>query len=243
MLSSFGAPLNVAVAGSNGGIGQALHSALATAPNVAHAFALSRAAGNGPEDVYLDIEDEASIAAAAGKLAERVQAIDLVIVATGILHDGTDMQPEKALRMLDPAALERAFRVNATGPALVAKHFLPLLPRDEKAAFAALSARVGSIADNGLGGWYAYRASKAALNMLIRNMSIELARRHPMALCVGLHPGTVDTRLSAPFQRSASEGKLFTPARAAGHLLDVLDRLGPADSGGVFAWDGQRIPE
>jgi NAD(P)-dependent dehydrogenase (short-subunit alcohol dehydrogenase family) len=243
MLSSFGAPLNVAVAGSNGGIGQALHSALATAPNVAHAFALSRAAGNGPEDVYLDIEDEASIAAAAQNLAERVQAIDLVVVATGILHDGTDMQPEKALRMLDPAALERAFRVNATGPALVAKHFLPLLPRDRKAAFAALSARVGSISDNGLGGWYAYRASKSALNMLIRNMSIELARRHPMAMCVGLHPGTVDTRLSAPFQRGVSGEKLFTPVRAAGHLIDVLDRLDAADTGGIFAWDGQRIPE
>ncbi len=112
MLSSFGAPLNVAVAGSNGGIGQALHSALATAPNVAHAFALSRAAGNGPEDVYLDIEDEASIAAAAQNLAERVQAIDLVVVATGILHDGTDMQPEKALRMLDPAAPVRPCRID-----------------------------------------------------------------------------------------------------------------------------------
>ncbi len=243
MLSSFGAPLNVAVVGSNGGIGQALHSALATAPDVAHAFALSRAPGDGPDDLYLDIEDEGSIIAAAGEIKELASNLDLVIVATGVLHDGADMQPEKALRTLDPAGIERAFRVNATGPALVAKHFLPLLPRDHKAAFAALSARVASISDNGLGGWYAYRASKAALNMLIRNMSIELARRHPMALCVGLHPGTVDTRLSAPFQRGVSEGKLFTPARSAGHLLDVLDRLGPADTGGVFAWDGQRIAE
>jgi len=243
MLSSFGAMLNVAIVGSNGGIGEALYSALAASPDVAHAFSLSRMPGKGPDVIYLDIEDEASIAAAAREIAGRVSNLDLVIVATGILHYGTDMQPEKALRMLDPAAFERAFRVNATGPALVAKHFLPLLPCDRKAAFAALSARVGSISDNGLGGWYAYRASKAALNMLIRNMSIELARRHPMALCVGLHPGTVDTRLSAPFQRGLSEEKLFTPARAAGDLLDVLDRLDAADTGGVFAWDGQRIPE
>ena len=110
------------------------------------------------------------------------------------------------------------------------------------AVFAALSARVGSIQDNQLGGWHAYRASKAALNMLLKTLSIELARRNPTALCVGLHPGTVDTRLSEPFQRGVPEGKLFSPRRSARCLLNVLDRLSPEQSGQVFAWDGQPIP-
>ena len=144
--------------------------------------------------------------------------------------------------MLTGAAMETAFRRNATGPALVAKHFLPLLARDRKAAFAALSARVGSIEDNRLGGWYAYRASKAALNMLIRTLSIELARSHRHALCVGLHPGTVDTALSKPFQSGVPPEKLFPPAQSARHLLAVLDRLTAEDSGSVYAWDGRRIP-
>jgi NAD(P)-dependent dehydrogenase (short-subunit alcohol dehydrogenase family) len=125
---------------------------------------------------------------------------------------------------------------------LVAKHFLPLLARDRKSVFAALSARVGNISDNRLGGWHAYRASKAALNMLLRTLSIELARANPRAMYVGLHPGTVDTTLSAPFQATVPEGKLFTPEFAAARLLEVLDRLEPVDSGNVIAWDGQQIP-
>ena len=138
--------------------------------------------------------------------------------------------------------METAFRVNTIGPALVAKHFLPLLASDAKSVFAALSARVGSIDDNELGGWYAYRASKAALNMVIKTLSIELARRNPRALCVGLHPGTVDSRLSKPFQGGVPEGKLFQPAAAARALLTVLDGLSSGDSGALFAWDGTRIP-
>jgi len=138
--------------------------------------------------------------------------------------------------------MERSYRINAIGPALVAKHFLPLLTRERKAMFAALSARVGSIEDNQLGGWHAYRASKAALNMLLKTLSIELARQNPTAICVGLHPGTVDTRLSGPFQRGVPEGKLFSPQKSARHLLNVLDTLSPEQSGQIFAWDGQRIP-
>ena len=138
--------------------------------------------------------------------------------------------------------MQRSFAVNAIGPALAAKHFLPLLAEDRKSVFAALSARVGSISDNSLGGWHAYRASKAALNMILRNLAIELARRHDKAICVGLHPGTVDTGLSSPFQGSVPPGRLFSPAEAAGHLLKVVDGLSPADSGGHFAWDGRRIP-
>lgn len=182
----------------------------------------------------LDITDESSIAATAA----RIGPVDAVIVATGLLHDG-QQAPEKTYRALDAAALARSFAVNGIGPALVAKHFLPLLPRDRRGVFAALSAKVGSISDNRLGGWYAYRASKAALNQLIRTASIELRRTHPQAICVGLHPGTVDTRLSAPFQRGVPD--LFTPERSAAALLEVLDSLTPEQSGRLWAWDGREI--
>jgi NAD(P)-dependent dehydrogenase (short-subunit alcohol dehydrogenase family) len=138
--------------------------------------------------------------------------------------------------------METAFRLNTIGPALVAKHFLPLLAKDRKSVFAAISARVGSIEDNHLGGWYAYRASKAALNMVIKTLSIELARRNTNALCVGLHPGTVDTPLSTPFQSGVPEAKLFSAARSARHLLTVLDNLTPENSGCLYAWDGSQIP-
>jgi NAD(P)-dependent dehydrogenase (short-subunit alcohol dehydrogenase family) len=114
--------------------------------------------------------------------------------------------------------------------------------REQRAVFAALSARVGSISDNRLGGWHSYRASKAALNMLLRNLAVELGRSHPQAVVAGLHPGTVDTGLSRPFQKGVADGKLFAPAYSAERLLAVLDGLTPADSGGVFAWDGARIP-
>jgi NAD(P)-dependent dehydrogenase (short-subunit alcohol dehydrogenase family) len=190
----------------------------------------------------LDLTDEATIAGAAESATAGGSALDLVIVASGMLHDGEALNPEKTWRALDGAALERVYRVNTVGPALVAKHFLPLLARDRKSAFAALSARVGSFSDNRLGGWHAYRASKAALNMLLRTFAIELARRNPRAVCVGLHPGTVDTGLSASFQANVPEGKLFTPDFAAARLLEVVDCLKPDDSGHVFAWDGQLIP-
>ena len=220
ILPSFGPDLRAVVVGAGGGIGGALVAALGERGTV---FALSRA--------DLDITDPASITAAAARVDG---PLDLVIVATGSLG-----RPEKALRDLDATRLADQFAVNAIGPALVAQAFLPKLRADRKTAFAALSARVGSIEDNRLGGWHAYRASKAALNQLIRTMAIEQARRCPLGLCVGLHPGTVDTRLSAPFQRGVRD--LFTPEVAAGHLVTVLDRLQPEDSGGLFAWDGARI--
>ena len=188
-----------------------------------------------------DLDDEASLAAA---LAAIDQPPALVLVATGLLHDAArGIAPEKSWRALDPAAMAAVYAANAIGPALIAKHCLPRLPRGERAVFAVLSARVGSIGDNRLGGWHSYRASKAALNMLVRNFAIELGRSHPRALAVALHPGTVDSRLSAPFQRGVAPGKLFSPEQSAGHLLAVLDRLTPADSGGLFAWDGTRLPE
>ena len=244
-LRSFGPEFNAAVIGASGGLGGALLDAIAQAPGCNHLVALSRtplAFDHPPIDwLAIDLESETSIAAAAQKAQERAERLHLVIVASGILHDGPDMQPEKSWRAISGPAMERAFRLNAIGPALLAKHFLPLLDQDRKAAFAALSARVGSIEDNALGGWHAYRASKSALNMIIKTLSIELARRNPTALCVGLHPGTVDSRLSKPFQSSLSKAQLFSPAQSAQHLLRVLDDLRPEDSGHVFAWDGARI--
>jgi len=245
-LTSFGDGLRVAIIGASGGIGAALADDLAASPCVKTAFRLSRSAPAGPTepgcDLHLDLENEASIAEAAAAIRAAAGSLDLVLVATGLLHDGGGLQPEKTFRALSGEAMERAFRINTIGPALVAKHFLPLLSKDRKAVFAALSARVGSISDNRLGGWHAYRASKAALNMMIRTLSIELARQKPKALCVGLHPGTVDTDLSKPFQARVAKDKLFSPAHSARCLLTVLDGLGPEENGGVFAWDGGRVP-
>ncbi len=152
------------------------------------------------------------------------------------------MGPEKSWRALDPVTMSDVFTVNAIGPALIAKHFLPLLRRDRRVVFAALSARVGSISDNQLGGWHSYRASKAALNMLMKNFALELSQHNPHSIVASLHPGTVDTDLSQPFQRNVVGAKLLTPEYCAAALLKVIDGLTPADSGGLFAWDGARIP-
>jgi NAD(P)-dependent dehydrogenase (short-subunit alcohol dehydrogenase family) len=145
------------------------------------------------------------------------------------------------MREIDIAGLSRLFAINAAGPALVAKHFLPKLRKGSKTLFASLSARVGSINDNRLGGWYSYRASKAALNMLLKTLAIEHARLRPDSVVAGLHPGTVDTELSRPYTSRTPEQQLFTPETSARHLIGVMDQLGPEDSGGVFAWDGSRI--
>jgi NAD(P)-dependent dehydrogenase (short-subunit alcohol dehydrogenase family) len=184
--------------------------------------------------------DERSIAAAAAQAAAQ-GPLDRVVICTGMLH-GSGQRPEKSLRELDAAWLQHNFAVNSIGPALVLKHFLPLLRRDERAVCAALSARVGSISDNRLGGWYSYRASKAALNMLIATAAIELKRTHPRALLLGLHPGTVDSRLSAPFQTNVREGQLQSPAQAAGQLRQVIENADPALSGRCLAWDGSVVP-
>ena len=218
------------VIGATGGIGRALADAIeARGDGVTR---LSRTS-----DPPLDLTDEASIAAAAAALSAASPA-DLLIIATGLLHS-PGAGPEKSLRQLDAATLATSFAVNTIGPALVARHFLPLLAPDATLAF--LSARVGSISDNRLGGWYGYRASKAALNQFVRTLAIELARTRPATICVALHPGTVDTALSAPFQRNVPAGKLFSPAESAGHMLTVLATLVPADSGQLIDWAGERI--
>lgn len=224
--------MRAVVIGASGGIGAALVDALREEGAEVHAFARSSdGAGR------LDLTDEASIAAAAAHVAP---GVDLIFVATGLLHQG-ERGPEKTWRDLDGDWLHRNFLVNAIGPALVAKHFLPLLPRDRRGVFAALSARVGSISDNKLGGWYGYRASKAALNQLIRTLAVEERRRNPSGIVVALHPGTVDTGLSKPFQGNVQPGRLFAPDRAAVQLLDVLEELRPVDSGKLFDWEGKEV--
>lgn len=232
--------LNTCIFGARGGIGAAFVRQLQAQPETAfvHAGARSNIDG-GPKirPFAFDLNDEASIAEAAGS----VGSPDLAIVTTGMLHSA-NVQPEKSLKMQTPEAYTAAFAANAIGPALIGKHLLPRLPKDRRSVFAVLSARVGSISDNRLGGWHAYRASKAALNMIVRNFAIEMARTHPQAIIVALHPGTVDTELSQPFQRGVPEQKLFTPDYAAARMLDVLARLKPEDSGQLFAWDGERIP-
>jgi NAD(P)-dependent dehydrogenase (short-subunit alcohol dehydrogenase family) len=188
---------------------------------------------------FADILDESSLAAAAARLGED-GPLDVVIIATGLLH-APGIRPEKALRDITPEAFAELFAVNCTGPALVMKHFIPLLARDRPARLAVLSARVGSISDNRKGGWYAYRAAKAALNMVVRSAAIETARRAPLAAIVALHPGTVDTPLSQPFQSFVPVEQLFTPAHAARRLLEVLSGVAAADSGKIFAYDGSEI--
>lgn len=221
------------VIGASGGIGRAVADAVQASGVFAVVHRLSRSVTG------FDLEDEASIAASAAEVAKG-PAPTLVFVATGVLHHG--QTPERSYRSLTPEHMMRDFRINAVGPALVAKHFLPLLPRDRRVVFAALSARVGSISDNRLGGWHAYRASKAALNMTLKNLAIEMARTHPLAVIAGLHPGTVDTDLSAPFQKGVPPEKLFDARYSADRLLSVIEALNPAASGHVFAWDGRPIP-
>jgi len=220
------------VVGASGGIGAALVTALAEEGVAVRGFARSFEGAD-----RIDLLDEDSIAAAAASLSA---APDLVFVATGLLHDG-DRGPEKSMAALDPAWLARQYAVNAIGPALVAKYFLPRMPKTGRCVFAALSARVGSISDNRLGGWYGYRAAKAALNQLIRTIAVEERRRNDRSIVVGLHPGTVATALSKPFQAGVRADQLFMPDRAAVQLLDVIDGLKAPDSGKLFGWDGAEI--
>ena len=221
------------VVGGTGGLGTAFAAHLRDA-GAGRVVALGRTT-----EPPLDLTDEASVEAAAECVGGPGGPVRLVIDATGVLHDDF-ARPEKTWRHLDPAALAHAFAVNATGPVLLMKHFLPLFPREGRAVFATLSAKVGSIADNRSGGWYAYRMSKAALNQGVRTAAHELHRRRPDALCVALHPGTVDTALSAPFAKQGLT--VQDPATAAQRLLAVLNTLTPADSGGFFSYTGEALP-
>lgn len=244
LLPSMASNLRVIVVGSTGGIGAAFVDSLAASEQVAQIYALSRQGQSHPSpkvaNLTFDFTDENSIEAAAEALRE-TGAFDLCIIATGLLQ-GEGIAPEKNMRAMSLEAFQKSFMVNTFGPAITAKYFLPLMRRDGKAVLAALSARVGSISDNRIGGWYAYRASKAALNMILKTLSIEFGRRFKETVIIGLHPGTVDTGLSKPFQGNVPEGKLFTPEFSAENLLKVIDQVKPEDSGSLFAWDGEKVP-
>ncbi|HSJ78718.1 MAG TPA: SDR family NAD(P)-dependent oxidoreductase [Erythrobacter sp.] len=236
-------PRTAAVFGASGGIGRALCEALA-AGGCEVIYAGSRS-GKGPEgDAFqpfaFDLAIEASIAAAAD--AMRSDPPQWIICATGVLTLPDGSGPERTYKRLDPAVMAQVFALNTIGPALIAKHMMPLMPRGESSLFAAISARVGSISDNRLGGWHSYRASKAALNMLLRNFALELARTHPESVIVGLHPGTVDSALSAPFQSGLADGQLTAPEAAADNLLHVMASLTPEQSGRVFDFRGEEVP-
>lgn len=245
-LTSFRTGYRALVFGATGGVGAAITETLRADPRCAAVFAASRSGADvaGADGLAFDLDDPGTIEAAV-RAAAKDGGLDLVIAATGALHGEDGLEPEKTWRSLDADRLLAAFRVNTILPALIARHALDLVAErgagGDKAVFAALSARVGSISDNRLGGWHGYRASKAALNQILRTCAVELKRKAPAALCVGLHPGTVDTGLSKPFQRNVPDGKLFTPAFAAGRLLGVIDGLTPAESGRCFDWAGQEI--
>ena len=242
MTPDFANGLRAIVFGASGGIGAAIVRQLLADPQVAHVYAGCRT----PSAVQtermtpfsFDLEDETSIAAAA-QLASGGGPLHLIFVATGVLQDGDVLTPEKSWSAQSGAAYARAFAINTVGPALIGKHFLGNMARGERSVFAALSARVGSISDNRLGGWHAYRASKAALNMIVRNFALELAVRNKSAIAVTLHPGTVETALSAPFTAGRT---LFTTDYAAMQLLSVINGLTADMSGGLYAWDGAHIP-
>jgi NAD(P)-dependent dehydrogenase (short-subunit alcohol dehydrogenase family) len=203
--------------------------------------ALERSADGRLTVLPLNVSDEPSIEAAAERFSELADRAHLIVNVAGVLH-GASFGPEKKLGHVKPDALREVFEVNAFGPLLVAKHFHRFLRHDERSVFASLSARVGSISDNRLGGWYAYRSSKAAQNMITKTLSIELGRVAPEAIVVGLHPGTVATDLSKPFQRNVPNGKLFAPSFAAASLLGVMDGLTTDDTGRVFDFRGAQIP-
>ena len=243
-LSKFGLELNVGVVGASGGLGQAFVEQFASQLHVAKIHTFSRTQikfeNEKVESHQIDIQSEHSIQEALDAIGDTI-LFDIVVVATGFLHD-EHVSPEKTIRDVNMDYFREVFSVNTYGPALLAKYFLPRLQRDRKSVFACLSARVGSISDNRLGGWYAYRASKAALNMILKNAAIEMARRYKKACIIGLHPGTVDTTLSKPFHRQVQEGKLFTPEYSSVCLLNVINDVEPEQSGKIFAWDGKEVP-
>lgn len=243
------------VIGSTGGLGAALLEGLTKTGQFSRVVGVSRRGGSNlaaPPDLVpllnnvppladiplLDLTDANSIERCANALAA-LGTIRLVINATGLLHNDR-VKPEKSLRDLDAAQMAELFAINAIGPALLMKYFLPLLPRDGRSVFASLSAKVGSIGDNHLGGWYSYRASKAAQNQLVRTAAIELKRRAPEAICVALHPGTVDTGLSRSFAKTGLD--VQTPTQSATQLIAVIGQLTAAHSGGFFDYKAEALP-
>ncbi len=191
--------------------------------------------------VTMDVTRQISIENAFTEIQNFTDLLHLIINCTGLLHHGNALQPEKRLEDVNADNLAESFSVNATAPLLIARYALPLLRHKQRSVLSNISARVGSISDNRMGGWYAYRAAKAAQNMITKTIAIELSRRSPNTICVGLHPGTVDTALSQPFQKNLKPGQLTTPEQSVQYLYDVISGLKHNDSGKVFAWDDSEI--
>lgn len=231
----------IVVFGANGAIGNALCHQYAE--DGADVFAVSRTekeiGHDGVQKIIINYDDQQALEGVAERIFQ-AGAPDLVIVAIGALCVGDNM-PEKSLNDIDAQYMADLHHVNTVLPTMIMKHVLSRMPRDHQYVFAALSARVGSISDNRLGGWYSYRASKSALNMIIKTASIEVGRRNKHAVIVGLHPGTVDSKLSKPFQSNVPEGKLFSAEKSARYLSDVIANLNTTDSGKVFDWKGEGI--
>ena len=232
----------VAVIGSSGAIGSAFVDHYINDQSINSIFSFSRSSigidNNKVKHFSIDIENENSVQDAA-KSVEEIN-FDEIIIASGLLHTN-DFGPEKSIKDLKADNILKILNVNTVGPAIIGKHFLPLLNKNNKSVMAFLSARVGSISENKLGGWYAYRASKSALNQIIKTFSIELKRTNPKAIIIGLQPGTVDSELSAPFKRSVSKNKLFSAEYSASQLLGVIERVDESSSGNLISWDGEII--
>ncbi|HLM53729.1 MAG TPA: SDR family NAD(P)-dependent oxidoreductase [Pseudoxanthomonas sp.] len=256
LISGLSAPARALVTGASSGIGLAVTARLLEHPGVARVAAVARGAERSDAlsalaqrhgarllPLSADLTDEHALATLAARVAAQAGPLQLVFNAAGVLH-ASNVAPEKSLASVRSASLASVFALNAFAPILLiqALSSASLLRRDQPLVFASLSARVGSIGDNQLGGWYAYRASKAAQNQLLRTLAVEWRRTHPLAACLLLHPGTVDTPLSQPFQAHVPAGKLFTPDRAADQLLRLVAEVTPADSGRFIAWDGSDIP-
>lgn len=222
-------------------------------PSIAHLFATYRkedtaadlfalaAQHSNLHCIKMDLTEEDQIAEGIASISTITPKLHIVVNCVGLLHNETQ-QPEKAIRQLDSDKLINYFKVNSIGPALLAKHLLALLKHSEPSLLATISAKIGSIGDNRIGGWYGYRASKAALNMFLKTAAIEYGRRSPNTTIVMLHPGTTDTQLSKPFQRGVPPEKLFSTERTVSQLLDVLSTVTAEDSGEFFSWDGSRLP-
>lgn len=245
-------PVEVLLTGATGGIGAACLRALLAHPGVSRVHAWSRGAcaalaglqarhGARLQPCDVELADAAALEAAASALHAGGARLQLVLNAAGVLH-GAGLAPERALAQVTPEALAHVFAINAFAPILLARAVQPCVPRDAPAVFASLSARVGSIGDNALGGWYAYRASKAAHNQLLRTLAIEWRRTRPRACVLMLHPGTVDTRLSKPFQARVPASRLFDADTAARQLLALIARATPEATGRFLAWDGREVP-
>ena len=245
---------NVLIVGASQGIGLGFVQLLLQDDRIAKIYATYRQLESASElialkDKYperliclsMDITDELQIVECLQQIRTEVNKLHLVVNCVGLLHDDS-VQPEKSLRQIDPERLLRYFQVNSIGSVLLAKHLLSLFKHSDRSVFASISAKVGSIGDNQLGGWYGYRASKAALNMFMRNVAIEYGRTCPKTLVVMLHPGTTDTRLSRPYQGNVPAEKLFSVERTVTQLLAVIEQLQDGDSGQFFSWDGSRLP-